>query len=381
MTPPCPPLLPPATIGIIGGGQLGMMLVREAQRMGYRTIVWDPDPACPAHRLADETLSAPFNDTTTARRLAAIADTVTYEFENIDAAAVRLIEQTRPVFPGSAILAIAQNRALEKDTLRKLGFSVARYEVVPADGSLDAAAARIGLPVVAKTGTAGYDGKGQTILRSEADVRAWAAPPQHTQGDLVLEEFLTLEAELSVLVARGTDGTIRTFPPAENEHRQNILHLSRVPTRLTKETSAAAVALARRIAEAFDLRGLLCVELFLTADGRLLVNELAPRPHNSGHYSLDACDCSQFEMLIRVMCGLPLPEPFLLTPCAMVNLLGKHVLRAPLDRLLSVPGTRVHLYGKQRNEPHRKMGHVTILAPDPGEVTMRIQQLQLIIGE
>jgi 5-(carboxyamino)imidazole ribonucleotide synthase len=376
-----PLLLPPATLGIIGGGQLGMMLVREAQRMGYRTVVWDPDPGCPAGRLADETLAAPFGDRAAALRLADTADAITFEFENIYAASVRLIEQTRAVVPGSDILAISQNRVIEKSSLRKHGFPVPRYTVVPPDGALHEAVVQLGLPVIAKTGTAGYDGKGQTVLRSEADVRAFSSSAARGPGEIVLEEFLTLEAELSVLVARGNDGTIRTFPPADNEHRQNILHLSRVPSRLDARVLAAAVEMARRIVSAFDIHGLLCVEMFLAADGRLLVNELAPRPHNSGHYTLDACDCSQFEMLVRVMCGLPLPEPGLLTPCAMVNLLGRHMQRAPLNSLTAVPGAKVHLYGKQRVEPNRKMGHVTLLAPDAEKVVERVRQIQHIIGE
>jgi 5-(carboxyamino)imidazole ribonucleotide synthase len=200
-----PLLLPPATLGIIGGGQLGMMLVREAQRMGYRTVVWDPDPGCPAGRLADETIAAPFSDRTVALHLAGSADAITFEFENIDADSVRLIEQSRAVVPGSRILAISQNRVIEKAALREYGFPVPRYTVVPPGGALQESVAQLGFPVIAKTGTAGYDGKGQTILRSDADVQAFSSGAARGPGEIVIEEFLTLEAELSVLVARGND--------------------------------------------------------------------------------------------------------------------------------------------------------------------------------
>ncbi len=373
-------LPPPAVVGIIGGGQLGMMTVREAQRMGFRSIVWDPDPDCPAARLADELLTAPFTDTQAAGRLAAGADVVTYEFENVDVETVRLIEQSRTVLPGSAILAVSQNRRLEKATLQEHGFPVPRHIPAATPEELRKALRAIGLPAVVKTATAGYDGKGQTVLRTENDARAFLSAVIPGSG-YVVEEFLTLAAELSVLVARGADGNVRTFPPPENEHRENILHTSRLPARIPAPVQEGAVAMARRIITGLDMTGLLCVEMFLTADGRLLVNELAPRPHNSGHATLDACDCSQFEMFVRAVCGLPLPEPRLLSPCTMINVLGKHLAREPIPRLLNIPGAKMHLYGKRRAEPKRKMGHVTVLGATEAEVDDRVARVKHIIGE
>jgi 5-(carboxyamino)imidazole ribonucleotide synthase len=376
-----PPLVPPATIGIIGGGQLGMMLVREAQRMGYRSVVWDPDPACPAARLADNLIPAPFTDAQAALRLAEAADAVTYEFENVDPELVRRIEALKPLRPGSAILALSRNRIAEKSGLLEHGFAVVRHAIAGAGSSPAEAIAQIGLPVVVKTATAGYDGKGQTVLKSEEDRARFLKEAGRLTSDHVVEEFVPLLCELSVLAARGADGSVVTFPVTENEHRGNILHMSRVPAHVPPDVTASAAALARDVVGRLGVTGLLCVEMFVARDGRLLVNELAPRPHNSGHYTLDACDCSQFEMLLRVLCGLPLPVPRLLSPCAMVNLLGMHLERVRLQDLFAVPGAKIHLYGKARTEPRRKMGHVTVLAPDAGTVDRRTDMIRELIGE
>jgi 5-(carboxyamino)imidazole ribonucleotide synthase len=374
------PLPPPAVIGIIGGGQLGMMIIREAQRMGYQSIVWDPDPECPASRLADWTITAAFTDTSAAERLGEQADVITYEFENVDAGMVERLERTSPVYPGSAILRTSRHRRTEKEELGKRGFPVAEY--VPAGNASEVylAIEKLGLPVVVKTATAGYDGKGQSVLRSEGDKHEFLRT-QPSTGEYVVERLLPLQCEISVLVARGHDGTITTFPIPENEHRENILHSSLLPARVNPEITEEAHRIARAIIESFNIYGLLCVEMFVTTAGKVLVNELAPRPHNSGHYTLDACSMSQFEAAIRAICGLPIPEPHLLSPCAMVNLLGKHLAVLNMQRLLSLDGVKLHIYGKKRIEPKRKMGHLTIVQPTTERVLSTLSFVRGLVGE
>ncbi|MGB2867075.1 MAG: 5-(carboxyamino)imidazole ribonucleotide synthase [Bacteroidota bacterium] len=374
------PALPPAVIGIIGGGQLGMMTSREAQRMGFRSIAWDPDPDCPAGRLADEIITAPFSDTAAADSLAAKADVITYEFEHIDVSVVRMLESHRRVRPGSDILRVSQNRRIEKEELQRNGFPVVAYAIVVNERQLHDAIDRIGLPVVLKTTSAGYDGKGQEIVSSPEEVAAFAH--RWKPGtEYAVEKFLELSCELSVVVARDDNGGIWDYPVAQNVHRENILHSSIVPAEVDSRIRAETTALARSVIERFAIVGILCVEMFVTKDGRVLVNELAPRPHNSGHYSLDGCDLSQFEALVRVVTGLPMREPKLLSPCAIVNLLGKHLERLDVSALQKIPGTKLHLYGKKRIEPRRKMGHVAVLRSTATEVLEGIQQVEKMIGE
>ncbi|MEX2117546.1 MAG: 5-(carboxyamino)imidazole ribonucleotide synthase [Bacteroidota bacterium] len=373
------PITPPATIGMIGGGQLGMMTIREAHRMGFRSIVWDPDPDCPAARLADTLLTAPFSDPAAARTLAESSDVVTYEFESIDPGMVEMVESTRPVFPGSRILRIARHRKLEKEALQKAGFPVVPFVIVRTTNELREASERIGFPVVVKTTTAGYDGKGQAVLENLADLDSFCAGSNPSEW--IVEQFLPLFLEVSVIAVRGHDGAVTAFPVIENEHRENILHLSRVPARITDALRAEARELGMSVIKHFDIVGVLCVELFVTRSGKLLVNELAPRPHNSGHFSLDACTMSQFEALIRTIGGLPVQEPRGLGPCAMVNILGKHLEHVDFVKLQKIPEVRVHLYGKKRIEPKRKMGHVTVLGVSEEEVGRKVEQVQGLIGE
>jgi 5-(carboxyamino)imidazole ribonucleotide synthase len=374
-----PHILPPSTIGIVGGGQLGMMTVREAHRMGYRTVVWDPDPRCPASRLADEMITAPFDQADAASQFSALADVITYEFENINAGIVALLEQFKPLYPGSSILSIAQHRREEKQTLQQRGFPVVPFAAARGGAEIRKAVDEVVLPVVVKTATAGYDGKGQTILRTQQDVERLASSLHETE--CVVEKFLDLERELSVIVARGGNGTVVTFPIPENDHRNNILHTSVIPARLPARVIEDTRTMACDIMTSFNLVGILCVEMFLTVDGKLLVNELAPRPHNSGHFSLDACSISQFEMLVRTICGLPIPTPSLLAPCAMVNVLGKHLESLDIVGLANIPGTKLHLYGKNEARPHRKMGHITILAQTQSDVLTRVALIEKMIGE
>ncbi|OGU62904.1 MAG: 5-(carboxyamino)imidazole ribonucleotide synthase [Ignavibacteria bacterium RIFCSPLOWO2_02_FULL_55_14] len=375
------PLLPPSVLGIIGGGQLGMMTVREAQRMGYRSIVWDPDRTCPASRLADETIVAPFSDEVAARRLATSADVVTYEFEHISTDIVEGLERLKRVRPGHEILRISQHRVQEKEALQRLGIPVAGFaSALTADG-LREGIASVGLPAVVKTANAGYDGKGQTLLRSSGDVEAYVRSYASAPEEVVVEEFLDLACEVSVIASREDSGRVQEFPVALNEHRDHILHCTVVPAEISGVARTEALALARKIIEGLNVVGVLCVEMFVTKDERVLVNELAPRPHNSGHFSLDACSISQFEVLVRVVAGLDVPEPRLLTPCAMVNLLGKHVETLDVRRLHEVPGVKLHVYGKQRVEPRRKMGHVMILGDTAARVAESVARVRALIGE
>ena len=375
------PIFPPATIGIIGGGQLGMMTIREAQRMGYRSIVWDPTPECPASRLADETITAPFEDHRAAHRLAMTADVVTYEFEHIDPSAVEVVAKLKPVFPGIEILKISQHRRIEKESLQKAGFPVAPFRVVQNGDELQTAVRDLSYPVVIKTTTAGYDGKGQAVLEGPKDLETFLSVQQDGIPESVVERFLSLMVELSVLAVRSKDGSVTTFPVVENEHRENILHATRVPARIPEAVRKRAELLGRSVIEHFGLVGVLCIEMFVTFDGEVLVNELAPRPHNSGHFSLDACSMSQFEALIRAVCGLPVPQPRLLSSCAMINLLGKHLPRVDFSAAQQPPGVKIHLYGKRKIEPKRKMGHVTIVNQSEIEIEQCVQLIETMIGE
>lgn len=372
---------PPGTIGMIGGGQLGMMALREAQRMGYQSIVWDPDPECPASRLADQTISAPWDDFAAAGRLAESADVVTFEFENISPDTVAWLEERKPVYPGSAILKVSQHRQTEKSELRRRGFPVVEYAVASSREELAASIQRLGLPIVVKTATAGYDGKGQAVLVSQADSEAFLHGLGGAPREFVVERYLDLACEISVLVVREDDGTVISYPVAENEHRENILATTLVPARVPKEVSDEAVRMSREIIESFGIIGVLCVEMFVTKDARVIVNELAPRPHNSGHYSLDACDISQFEALVRAICGVPFHVPRLLAPCAMVNLLGRNLDALRVEALMEIPGVKLHLYGKRRREPKRKMGHVTVLGPSQEHVLGLLPRIYTLTGD
>ncbi|MCC3376431.1 5-(carboxyamino)imidazole ribonucleotide synthase [Cohnella sp. REN36] len=363
-------ILPGATIGILGGGQLGRMLAHAGSRMGYKFVALDPTPDAPCGQTAAQ-IVAGYSDREAARELARRSDVITYEFENVDAGVAAMLESESYVPQGSALLHTTQHRLREKRAIEAAGARVAPYAEVASLASLREAAARLGLPAVLKTATGGYDGKGQWVLREEAELApAWEEAEQ-AGIELVLEKFIDFDREISVIAARRPSGEIRTFPPAENIHVRNILHLSIVPARVDDTIRAEAERLAVSIAETLGVVGLIAVEMFVAADGALYVNELAPRPHNSGHYTMEACKTSQFEQHIRAICDLPLGEPGLLTPVVMANILGEHV--EPLlewmretdpaaERLGVVP--KVHLYGKAEAKIKRKMGHVNVLAQD-----------------
>jgi 5-(carboxyamino)imidazole ribonucleotide synthase len=357
-------ILPGATIGMLGGGQLGRMFTMRARGMGYRVVVLDPDPGSPAGHLADRHLRHPYTDERALDELAASCEVVTTEFENVPAETLERLSSTGLVRPGVAAVAIAQDRIAEKRFLEGAGFATAPFRAVHDAAELEAALGHVRLPALLKTSRLGYDGKGQATVTDLAT--ALEAFERFGRVACVLEERLTLETELSVVLARGADGHIAAFPPGENRHREGILETTVVPARVPTRLVEAARDLAVAVAERMEYVGVLGVELFVADGGRLYVNELAPRPHNSGHYTMDACTVDQFEQQLRAVCGLPLGEPRLLSPVAMINILGDIWLPGEprWAEALRLPGVRLHLYGKAEPRPGRKMGHLNCLATD-----------------
>jgi 5-(carboxyamino)imidazole ribonucleotide synthase len=361
---------PGAMIGIVGGGQLARMSALAARAMGYRIAVADPDPNCPAAGVADEVVVARLDSPEGVAPLAALCEVVTYEFENIDPTVLQRLAREVPVHPGVRVLEASQNRIKEKSSLAGMGVPVAPWRAVYGAEEFAAAIHAIGVPSVLKTATEGYDGKGQVVIRTAAE--APAAYAKLAGRPLVLEGFVPFEREVSVVVARNRQGAVAAFPVAENIHRQNILALSIVPARVSPETAEAARSLAVRIASELELVGVLGVEMFVLGDGSLAVNELAPRPHNSGHYSMDACVTSQFEQHIRAVCGLPLGSVELLSPVVMANIMGEdYPLNVP--DALSDPLVKLHLYGKREARPARKMGHLNALGATVAEALARAE--------
>jgi 5-(carboxyamino)imidazole ribonucleotide synthase len=371
------PIKPGATIGILGGGQLGRMIALAGRAMGYRFVTMDPTEDAPCGQAADRQIVARYDDVDAAMQLAEISDVISYEFENVDARVAEVLESRAYVPQGSRLLRITQNRIREKTAIRELGIPVAPFRVIDTLDSLRAAIGELGLPAVMKTATGGYDGKGQWVLRSEAELAEAYETLSKAGTELIVEQFVPFQLELSVIAARNPSGELAVFPAAENVHRENILHLSIVPARVPDDIRQRAEAIARTIAERLDVVGLIAVEMFLTASGELYVNELAPRPHNSGHYTMDACVTSQFEQHVRAVCDLPLGSTELLSPVVMVNILGEH-LQPVLDRIGQLPRTaKLHLYGKHESKPKRKMGHLNVLAPSVEEALAQIERLEI----
>ncbi|HEX7003060.1 MAG TPA: 5-(carboxyamino)imidazole ribonucleotide synthase [Trueperaceae bacterium] len=374
------PLLPGATIGVLGSGQLGRMLAFAAHRMGYRIAVYSPGSDTPAGGAADLEMDAQYEDEDALARFAGVVDVVTVEFENIPSSALELLERSVPVRPGPAALHITQNRRREKEFLARHGLPHARAIHLNDPAELDRALAAIGTPAVLKTAGFGYDGKGQLMIAGNDDRAAAAA--QAEAGPCVLEEFVEFEREVSVLVARTPDGEMATCGPIENRHAKHVLDLSTVPARLATDAAQEARDLARDVAVSLELVGLACVEMFVTAGGGLLVNEIAPRPHNSGHLTIEACVASQFEQQLRSVCGLPLAGMEFVRPAAMANLLGDlwHDGEPDWTAALRIPGVALHLYGKERARPGRKMGHITALADTPEAAARRALEARAALG-
>ncbi|MBC1513961.1 5-(carboxyamino)imidazole ribonucleotide synthase [Listeria booriae] len=355
-------LLPNSTIGIIGGGQLGRMMALAAKEMGYRVIVLDPTVDAPCAQVADEQIVANYTDLNALKELAEKSDVVTYEFENVDNDALHSIENSVRIPQGSELLSITQDRILEKAYLESLNINLAPYAVIVDRDDIEQHINSLGYPAVLKTTQGGYDGKGQYVIQSEDDIDK--AVELLRFGTCVLEAWIPFEREVSVIVARNSEGQIETFPVAENDHKNNILHTTVVPAALDEESIHEAEAIAVKLAEYLHLEGVLAVEMFVTGSGAIYVNELAPRPHNSGHYTIEACNISQFTQHIRAIAGLPLLKPELLRPAMMVNILGQHV-DGVNEVLAEHPDWFVHYYGKQEAKIDRKMGHITVLSDNP----------------
>ena len=378
-------LLPGATLGVMGGGQLGRMFVHAAQRMGYFTAVLDPDEASPAGRVSHHHVRADYLDEVGLARLCGVSDAITTEFENVPADALARLAQHRPVAPGAAAVAIAQDRAEEKAHFTRCGVPCAPHAVIANEEDLASVDDDL-LPGILKTARLGYDGKGQVRVATRAQLRsAWESLQR---AECVLEKMLPLAFECSVVVARGRDGAMVHLPVQRNLHRNGILAVTEVHEGCVAPAQAQhAIAATRKIAAGLDYVGVLCVEFFGLADGSLVVNEMAPRPHNSGHWSMDAADISQFELQVRTLAGLPLVAPRQHSPAIMLNLLGDLWFREGKEAqvpdwaaVLALPGTHLHLYGKLDARAGRKMGHLTITGGTVDDVRAKALQAAQILG-
>lgn len=372
-------IAPGATIGILGGGQLGRMLILAGRALGYRFHVFEPQGPSPAGMLADLEVSAPYSDTAALKAFAAAVDVITLEFENIPAEVIDTLSAITPVLPGKPALHICQHRQREKDFLKSSGLPCAPFEYADSAEALQAAVLAIGFPCVIKTAAFGYDGKGQIKLNPADAAADWeqlwqrlGRPPR-----VVVEKWIHHAGEFSVVCARRADGSTSTFPMAENVHVDHILHASIVPARVTNAVRSTGESLARGIADRLDVVGLVAVEFFLQENGELLVNEMAPRPHNSGHYSIEGCFTSQFEQHIRAITHLPFGSTDLQCPTVMINLLGDLWQNGRPDwtALLSDPQCKLHLYDKGEARPGRKMGHFTVVGHEVEATLVRARQL------
>jgi 5-(carboxyamino)imidazole ribonucleotide synthase len=365
---------PGSTIGVLGGGQLGRMFAMAARRLGYRVHTLAPEDDTPTGQIADVEINASYEDVEAVAAFARQVDVVTFEFENVPAAAAAAAEAHAIVRPNGRALSVAQHRLREKTFLAEHGLPIAPFARIASDADVSAALEGVRCPAVLKSAAFGYDGKGQAPIEKAGDLgAAWQALGRR---EAVLEAFVDLQCEISVIGARTPGGDWSPFVPIENEHVRHILDVSVAPARVPAPTAALAVDITRRVMEALDYVGLLCVEFFVTRDGRLLVNEIAPRPHNSGHLTFDACRTSQFEQQLRAICGLPLGSTEMLQPAAMANLLGD--LWAGGEprwaAALADPDIKLHLYGKSSPRPGRKMGHLTALAHSASQAKARVLQ-------
>lgn len=352
------PLPPLSTIGILGGGQLGRMMAIAAAEMGYHAHIYCPERDCPASEVARYHTIGEYNDIKKLVRFAENVDVVTYEFENIPASPVAAIAKIVNVFPSPMILSTSQHRVLEKQEVNDMGIATAPFVPVSSLEELRFAIRTIGLPAVLKTARMGYDGKGQVILRKESEIKTAFA--KLASNELILEGFVDFTMEISVIVARDYKGNIECYCPVQNTHKHHILHETIAPAPISKKLATKAETTAKKIAEELDLIGLLAIEMFVTSDDKILVNEIAPRPHNSGHWTLDAAITSQFEQVIRAVCGLPLGNPARLCDARMLNLIGDDV--NDWKKYSAEKNAKLHLYGKKETKAGRKMGHITFLA-------------------
>ncbi|RKQ34607.1 5-(carboxyamino)imidazole ribonucleotide synthase [Oceanobacillus halophilus] len=367
------PILPPQTVGIIGGGQLGRMMAIAARYMGYQIAVLDPTPNCPTAQVADTQITAAYDDMDAIKQLTDLSDVVTYEFENVDLEAATFIEEQGKLPQGSNVLGITQNRENEKTLMRKLNLPIAEFSIVSNAKECEEALKQFTLPAVIKTCSGGYDGKGQLKINSKADIEQ-AKAFADKYGSCILEQWITFDKEISVVFTRSQSGEIAYFPIAENEHRDHILFQTMAPAKVNAEVQIKANEAARVLAEEMNIVGTFAIEMFVK-NGDIYLNEMAPRPHNSGHYTIEACNISQFGQHIRAICGLPLMPIIQFKPAIMRNILGEDmepVLRA-------MPNSEegfVHLYGKDEAKVKRKMGHITFTADTENQLFAKVEKFE-----
>lgn len=373
----------PIRIGIIGGGQLGKMIAQEAKRMSFKIIILDPCKDCPASSVSDEIIHADFKDESAIRKLARMSDVLTYEIELANSNALKVLEsQKYPVFPSPVTLEIIQNKFRQKSFLKENGIAVPEFDLVKSVECLKNLCSDYGLPAMLKACEDSYDGRGNFLI-SSMDKTQEAFDFFHGK-ECMLEKFIPFIKEISIMVARNSDGQIVSFPVAENIHSNNVLDMTIVPARISKKVSIKAKRIAQKTMGALKGAGIFGIEMFVTRDEDVIVNEIAPRPHNSGHYSIEACSISQFEQHIRAILDLPLADPQLLTPSVMVNILGSEHHNGTykikgLRKLMSIPGIKLHIYGKKISKPRRKLGHITVTAQNVQEAIFRAERAKRTI--
>ncbi|MFC3885439.1 5-(carboxyamino)imidazole ribonucleotide synthase [Bacillus songklensis] len=365
---------PGKTIGIVGGGQLGRMMALSAREMGYGIAVVDPTESSPCGQIADIEIVGNYDDQEAISRLASVADVITYEFENVDSEMLQWLEENAYVPQGSRLLTITQNRAYEKQSITEAGLRVAPYRTALNKEELEQGIEEIGYPCVVKTCRGGYDGKGQVLIRGYQDIEK--SFPLLEQGQCIIEKWMNIDKEVSVIVFRNGKGETDCLPIGENIHKDHILHQTIVPARITAEQADLAKEYAVKIANKLQLIGTLAVEMFITKEGELYINELAPRPHNSGHYSINACLTSQFQQHIRAICNWPLGKSTLIKPAVMVNILGEHVEKV-IGKIEHFSDCDLHLYGKKEAKLKRKMGHLTIVADKIEDALQKADALEI----
>lgn len=352
-------ILPPQTVGIIGGGQLGRMMAISAKYMGYNVAVLDPTPNCPTAQVADEHIIANYNDLDAIKQLTEKSDVVTYEFENVDLEAATYIEERGKLPQGAYALEVTQNREKEKTVIKEAGLPVPDFAIVKDGEQCRTSLKDFTLPAVIKTCRGGYDGKGQFKIETENDIEE-AVQFAEQDGTFIIEQWITFDKEISVIFTRTQQGKISVFPVGENDHKDHILYETIVPARINEGIEQKAIDAATVLAEKMNIVGTFAIEMFVK-ENDIYINEMAPRPHNSGHYSIEGCNLSQFDSHIRAVCGLPIPKIELLQPSLMINILGEDMVKA-LHALTHVPEGFVHLYGKEEAKEKRKMGHITFIA-------------------
>ncbi|GIM29155.1 N5-carboxyaminoimidazole ribonucleotide synthase [Clostridium polyendosporum] len=360
-------ILPPAKIGIIGGGQLGKMLAFEAKRMGYTVIILDPTQNCPAGQVADKQIVGSLHDSNEIRKLAELTDVVTYEFEFVNADVLCELEsEGYKIYPSGSTLKKIQNKYIQKSVFSSAGLPVPRFTKINHIEDIEEGIKDFGFPLVLKHCTGGYDGKGNIVIKDKKDIENVKNDLLLEKYEMMIEEFVAFDRELSIVVARSFDGKITYFPVAENTHEDSILKLTKVPAKISDQVEYKIKDIAQKVLEVFDDIGIFCIEIFLTANGEVYINEVAPRPHNSAHYTIEACITSQFEQQLRAITGMPLGSTKLMSPAVMVNVLGKQPIYGEysvkgVGRILEEEGVYLHFYGKQFVDVKKKIGHITVL--------------------